>query len=145
MAKKDTNKTPTSKKRKPAPRITTAKRKELFLEAMLKTRGNISASAKAAGVSRTTYYDWVSDDDKFFQDIEDANEAIIDMVEQKLIDMMDFNPTAAIFWLKQKAKERGYAEETNININQTPQSIIFTPFQEIKPIDETDETKGLTE
>lgn len=94
--------------------IDQAVNKAAFLEAMIKTFGNISASCRAIGISRKTIYQWAKEDPEFKADIEsDAyQEAYMDAIEGKLakLGLQDENPTVLIFLAKTKAKKRGYVE-----------------------------------
>ena len=79
---------------------------------MAKSFGNVSASAKAVGVSRATPYLWAKEDPEFKKEMEsiDYQEAYMDAIEQKLakLGLIDENPTVLIFLAKTKAgKSRG--------------------------------------
>jgi len=90
----------------------TAIKKLRFLSAFRgKADGNISDACKAVRVGRTTFYEWLKADVKFAAEVDDANEAIIDWAESRLRARMRANDTTAIiFFLKTKAKKRGYVE-----------------------------------
>jgi hypothetical protein len=113
-------------------KIPQAAAKAAFLQAMAKSFGNVSASAKAVGVSRATPYLWAKEDPEFKKEMEsiDYQEAYMDAIEQKLakLGLIDENPTVLIFLAKTKAKSRGYIETQeskhsgipgNITINVT--------------------------
>jgi hypothetical protein len=113
-------------------KIPQAAAKAAFLQAMVKSFGNVSASAKAVGVSRATPYLWAKEDPEFKEAMEsiDYQEAYMDAIEQKLakLGLIDENPTVLIFLAKTKAKSRGYIETSeskhsgipgNITINVT--------------------------
>jgi hypothetical protein len=106
--------------------------KKVMLKALAKTRGIVSTAAEAANISRQTHYDWIKDDPEYKAAVDAINEATIDFVESKLMQLID-GPTrevitehgitqlkdppvtaAAIFYLKTKGKSRGYVERQEI-------------------------------
>ena len=88
-------------------------RKQLsVLETLELKRGNIAAACRAAGVSRQAYYNWLDDNVVFEDAVLDVREGLIDRVEDKLLELVDAgNVVACIFFLKCKAKRRGYIEQ----------------------------------
>ena len=87
----------------------------LFNEVFEIKGGNIDASCKAFGISRQTFYNWKSDDEKFAKRISDVQEGLIDFVESKLMEnIKDNDTTSTIFYLKTKGKSRGYTERQEI-------------------------------
>ena len=91
-------------------------KKEKLLEALKETQGLIYHACKKAGnISRSTYYRYLKEDEEFAQAVEDIKEAQIDYVEGQLIkNISDGKETSIIFYLKSKAKKRGYAEKLDI-------------------------------
>ena len=100
-------------------------RQQRFLSALDDVGGNITAACMKSGVkSRNTVYEWMKKPD-FKKEVDAVNEANIDFVESKLMNLINQdNPTAIIFYLKTKGKKRGYIE-TNENIN------IDNPFEKL--------------
>ena len=91
-------------------------KKEKLLKALQETQGLIYHACKKAGnISRSTYYRYMREDEEFAQAVEDIKEAQIDYVEGQLIkNISDGKETSIIFYLKSKAKDRGYAEKLDI-------------------------------
>ena len=91
-------------------------KKEKLLKALQETQGLIYHACKKAGnISRSTYYRYMREDEEFAKAVEDIKEAQIDYVEGQLIkNISDGKETSIIFYLKSKAKERGYAEKLDI-------------------------------
>ena len=88
-----------------------AYKKNVFVEKMKKTLGNITASSEAAGINRCTYYEWYEKDPDFRAAIDAISESCIDFAESSLMQQIkDGNPTSTIFYLKTKGKKRGYIE-----------------------------------
>lgn len=89
----------------------TEERKRMFLEAFIKNCGNITEACKKANICRATFYLWLAKDPIFEQKFEDAKESLIDWAESQLYKAIrEGNLTAIIFYLKTKAKHRGYVE-----------------------------------
>lgn len=85
--------------------------KDDFIACMLETMGNISASCEKAHIARRTYYHWLEKDKKFAERVSEVTEGLVDFAESKLKQLMrEGNPTAIIFYLKTKGKDRGYIE-----------------------------------
>jgi len=86
-------------------------KKRLFIERYFPTTGNISVICRELKIDRGTYYQWMKKDEKFRKAIEDEQEGLIDFVESKAFNLInEKNPTMIIFFLKTKAKHRGYIE-----------------------------------
>ena len=89
------------------------KNKELFLNNLSLSYGIIKTACVLSNVSRQTVYNWMKEDADFKQRVSDINEEAIDFVEHKLFDkIQDNDTTAIIFFLKTKAKHRGYSEHS---------------------------------
>lgn len=110
----------------------TKKTKELMLKALKKTKGMVSVAAESVNIARTTHYLWMDNDPEYKEAVKAIDEAAIDFAESKLFELIDGarkevitqdgiqvikdtpNPTATIFYLKTKAKHRGYVERQEI-------------------------------
>jgi len=89
--------------------------KKVALEKLTKSKGNVSEACKAAGIARSTFYLWKSEDSEFAQSVDEIMEATIDAVEGYLMDQMKSgNPACIIFFLKTRAKHRGYVEKSEV-------------------------------
>jgi cyclophilin family peptidyl-prolyl cis-trans isomerase len=114
---------------------TTDNRKALVLEKLEESRGIVSMACNNANLSRSQFYQWCKEDSEFKAAVDDINETAIDFVESKLFEKVngvtvrkgvdlesgedityDLPPsdTAIIFYLKTKAKKRGYVERQEI-------------------------------
>ena len=90
----------------------TTLKKQRFVEEFFNKAGNISELCKAVGIHRSTYYEWMNKDERFNAKINAEREGLIDFAESKLIKLIDEkNVTAIIFFLKTRAKDRGYVEK----------------------------------
>ena len=110
-------------------------RKKLVLEKLYASHGIITTATQNANIARSTFYEWLGSDPEFKAAVEAVNESAIDFVESKLFEKVngvtvrkgvdeetgedityDLPPsdTAIIFYLKTKAKKRGYIERTEL-------------------------------
>jgi len=93
----------------------TEQHKKAIIEALEKSLGVVTTACKKVGVGRTTFYGWLKDDPEFAQQVNDIQDIAIDFVESKLFKNIEKGKTAEIiFYLKSKAKKRGYVERQEI-------------------------------
>jgi len=100
----------------------TVQHKKAIIEALEQSLGVVTSACKKVGIGRTTYYQWLKDDDAFAEKVNDIQDVAIDFAESQLHKQIKDGSTAAtIFYLKTKGKKRGYVErieqETTHNIN----------------------------
>jgi len=92
---------------------TKKQKKEALLIELEKALGIVSEACKAVGLSRKTFYDYIHEDENFKASVDEINETVIDYVESKnLQNIKEGDKTSIIFYLKCKAKKRGYIEKT---------------------------------
>lgn len=113
---------------------TNAYKKNVFIEKYKKCLGNVTKSCEEAKIDRSTFYDWIKDDEDFKRKIDDINEQQLDFAESTLFQQMKAgNTTATIFFLKTKGRKRGYVEKHDVEVaNHEP--IVFTTTPEIKEL-----------
>ena len=88
---------------------------EQIIEALKTAKGLKSHAAKALGCSRNTIDKYIKDYPTVATAYAEVNEKTIDDVESKLLNQIDDeNITAIIFYLKTKAKHRGYIERQEV-------------------------------
>lgn len=93
----------------PTHRLHTTKIK--FPEILKECKGIVSIACQKAKIARHTYYDWRKADPDFAKLCDESSETTIDFVESKLLELIDEkHPAAIIFFMKTKAKDRGYVE-----------------------------------
>lgn len=127
--------------------------KKQMVEALKKSLGIISTACEACSISRQTHYRWLSEDEHYKSQVEDITESSIDFVESKLFEKIDGitvqtinakglpviyeqapSDTAIIFFLKTKAKKRGYIEKQEIDQKiEHSGAVGFTGINIIKP------------
>lgn len=90
--------------------------KEKFLELYKKNACNISVTCSQVGVSRRWYYENRKKDSKFEEELASMEEEMIDFAETQLFrNIKEGKETSLIFFLKCKAKSRGYIERQEID------------------------------
>lgn len=67
---------------------TTARKKKVFLELLLKNAGNISLACKKADIARSTYYEWLDNDEEFANAVQDKEEELIDFAESQAFKLL---------------------------------------------------------
>lgn len=104
--------TPTPVKKRKT-RLSAKVKKRIFLEALERSLGNVLAAERATGIKRDNHYDWIKNDEDYKKAIEELPDKALDFAEGKLMKLVDEqHPTAVIFFLKTKGKDRGYTERT---------------------------------
>lgn len=94
--------------------------KKKMLEALEYNLGIVSTSCASADVSRATHYRWLKEDQDYKAYVQDIQETAIDFVESQLYEKIKDKDTASIiFYLKSKAKHRGYVERQQIEVGET--------------------------
>lgn len=100
-----------------------AREKEAFIETYAACMGIAVMACKKAGITRSTLYNWRRSDPVFNAALLEADEGVIDRVEGKLLQKInDGDRQCIIFYLKTKAKHRGYTEKVEHIVNGTPVS-----------------------
>lgn len=107
-------------------------RKKDVVKALQSCYGIVTDACKKADVPRSTYYKWLEEDAEFKAAVLDTQEEAIDFVEGKLFQKVNGvtigkiqdgelivyeqppSDTAIIFYLKTKAKKRGYIERHEV-------------------------------
>lgn len=86
-----------------------------IIEALEGASGIQAAAARKLGTSRQTIMNYIKDNEEVRAAYEIVNESTIDKVENKLLEQINSgNITAIIFYLKTKAKHRGYVERQEV-------------------------------
>ena len=94
---------------------TSAYKKKTFLKIFKSKACNISLACESVPIDRQTYYNWMNKDEKFKASVEALQESMTDLAESKLMQNIGKGKEASIFfYLKCKAKKRGYIERQEI-------------------------------
>ena len=90
-------------------------KKQDLVDATHKYNGNISAIARAFGITRSAIYDYIEKRPELKDIIQDERESILDDAESELFKQAKRgNLSALIFFLKTQGKKRGYVERSEI-------------------------------
>jgi len=93
----------------------TEQHKKAIIEALEKSLGVVTTACKLVGIGRTTFYQWLKEDEEFSDKVIDIENIALDFVESKLFEnVKDGNTAEIIFYLKTKGKKRGYIERQEI-------------------------------
>lgn len=88
-----------------------------MLDALRKTLGNVTQACKMINLARKTHYQWINTDEKYKHEVESIEEEAIDYVESQLFrNIQNGDRTSIIFYLKCKAKQRGYIDKQIVEV-----------------------------
>ena len=88
-----------------------------MIEVIQDAKGILTVAARKLECSRNTVYRYINKYATVKDAYEEANESNIDFVETKLMEQINKgNITAIIFFLKTKAKHRGYVERQSVDL-----------------------------
>lgn len=91
-------------------------KKANFLKALEFCLGVVQRASEQTKTPRSTHYNWYNNDVEYRAAVDDIQEVAIDFVESELFKQIkEGNVTAMIFYLKTKAKKRGYIERAEID------------------------------
>lgn len=106
--------------------------KELLLQALQKHIGMVGSACREVGISRNQYHVYYRTDPDFKAKVDEIMEGQIDMVETELLKKIKSGSEKSIhFYLKYKARKRGYQE----NIDITTDGKALTDIQIVKIIE----------
>jgi ACT domain-containing protein len=91
--------------------------KEKILIALEKHLNIVSSACKEVGISRETHYRWLREDKKYKQACKEIDNVALDFAESALHQQIKKgNPLSTMFYLKCKAKKRGYIEQQEVKV-----------------------------
>lgn len=92
------------------------KKRQIVLAALKKSGGNVSHACEQVGISRAGFYLEKQNNPEFAKEVDELQEAVVDLVETALMKQIQEGNTACIiFYLKTKGKDRGYVERSEID------------------------------
>lgn len=95
--------------------------KQEFLKVLKANAGILQPACEAFGISRATAWNWRKADPDFAAACEQIMEEVIDFAESKLYQNIKDGDNASIFFfLKCKAKHRGYVEKSELSVSGDP-------------------------
>lgn len=109
-------------------------KKESFLDALWKSAGLVTIACDESGFSYKDYKKECKDDPDFQAEVEYMKEKIKDVAEAELFKMIQNGYDKAIFfYLKNRAKDRGYGESLDINHKVQQEQPLLKPLNELNP------------
>jgi len=118
------------------------RKKERLLMALENSLGVITTACKAADLSRDTYYKYINEDPEFEAQVNQIKEMAVDFVESKLYQhIQGGDVTSTIFYLKCKAKNRGYVEKMEVENTHKIEQILIEPYKKLDEHKTTDSSK----
>jgi hypothetical protein len=104
--------------------------KEVVLQALENHLGIVSPACKDAGISRDTFYRWYKEDEDFKKKVDEIDEVTLDYVESQLFrNIRSGSEKSIFFYMRYKARKRGYTEELNINANVKVEQPLLLPLK----------------
>lgn len=92
-------------------------KKDAMLKALEKSLGVVTIAANDVGIERTTHYLWMRTDKDYKKSVKEIENASLDFAESALHQQIKKgNPLSTMFFLKCKARKRGYIEQQDIKI-----------------------------
>jgi len=107
----------------------TRQKKKAMLEALRATLGIVTAAAEKTGIGRDNHYRWLREDADYATAVRDLEDVALDFAETALFRQIKDNDTAAtIFFLKTKARHRGYIERKEMDVTSKGEHIAKPPI-----------------
>jgi len=89
-----------------------------FLDALEQTLGIVSTACNRVSIPHSRYRKWMERDPEFKKAVEQVADVTIDYVETQLFrQIQEGNAQATMFYLRTRAKHRGYVETPMLNID----------------------------
>lgn len=115
------------------------KHKKLLLEALERSLGIVTPACKEVGISRNQFYIYYKEDPEFKAAVDDIDEITLDFVENQLLRKIKEGENQAImFYMKYKARKRGYTEK--LDIEHSGEIVLKAKWGEDKNKDEDNNT-----
>jgi hypothetical protein len=89
--------------------------KKKLIEALEKSLGIVTAACKEVGLTRETFYRYYREDEDFKKKVDDINEITLDFAETQLLKKIkEGSERSILFYMKYKARKRGYTDSLDI-------------------------------
>jgi predicted DNA-binding transcriptional regulator AlpA len=86
-----------------------------LIEALEKSMGVVTTACKKVGIHRSTFYEYINNDNEFRNQVEDIGNVALDFAESKMFEQIQDGNTQLIkFYLSTRGKTRGYVERQEI-------------------------------
>lgn len=108
---------------------TTKQKKKQMLDALRQTLGIVTAASEKTGIPRMTHYYWMTNDPEYKAAVDDLSEVAVDFAESSLFQQIrNQEASATIFFLKTKARHRGYIERKDLDLTSKGEHIAKPPI-----------------
>ncbi len=117
--------------------------KKKLLEALERSLGIVTPACKEVGISRNQFYHYYRTDEEFRKAVDDINEITLDFAENQLLKKIkEGSERSILFYMKYKARKRGYSD--SIDITSAGEALKNITFEIVnkKKDDDIDEDKG---
>ena len=99
---------------------------EKINQVLIDNFGIITQCSKVLNVQPRTLYRWIETSVKLQETVKHSREQMVDVAESQLMkNIQQGKETSLIFFLKCLAKQRGYIDRQEIDVNHTVQQIII--------------------
>lgn len=89
--------------------------KQKLLEALERSLGIVTPACKEVGISRDRFYSYYREDPEFKRKVDDINEITLDFAENQLLKKIkEGSERSILFYMKYKARRRGYTDSVDI-------------------------------
>jgi hypothetical protein len=89
--------------------------KKNLLAALEKSLGIVTPACKEVGISRNTFYVYYNEDEEFKKAVDDINDITLDFAENQLLKKIkEGSERSILFYMKYKARRRGYSDSIDI-------------------------------
>ena len=89
--------------------------KKKLLEELERSLGIVTPACKDVGISRDTFYRYYKEDEVFRASVDDINEITLDFAENQLLKKIkEGSERSILFYMKYKARKRGYTDSIDI-------------------------------
>lgn len=89
--------------------------KKKLLEALERSYGIVTPACAEVGISRKQFYNYYNTDEVFKAAVDELQEFTLDFVENQLIKKIkDGSEKSILFYMKYKARKRGYTDSVDI-------------------------------
>lgn len=117
------------------------KHKQKLLEALERSLGIVTPACKEVGISRNTFYTYYREDEVFKAAVDDINEITLDFAENQLLKKIkEGSERSILFYMKYKARKRGYSD--SIDITSGGKSMIVLNIPGLEALDDEEEKEG---
>lgn len=115
--------------------------KKKLLEALERSLGIVTPACKEVGIARNTFYDYYKNDPDFKAAVDDINEITLDFAENQLLKKIkEGSERSILFYMKYKARKRGYSD--SLDITSGGEKITEIKLIKIKNKEDLDENLG---